>query len=313
MIIKHNIEISSICWLAGSYGDKKSYAKNYYIPETTDELVNLCSKLYKTNQSFDLIGHTSNLYFKPGYRTENLITTRKLTKWVENEDHIWCECGVNVKSLSRRMVELGIKGFAGLIDLPGTVGAGIYGNAGCFGDVFSNLVESVIILLNDGNIMELSKDDLSFQKRSSSLKRHKINGIIVSAKLKKEYGNAAKTKALALRNHEIRKRTQPGPKNNLGSVFKYKKDLTVKGKIIIGISALLAKLRHPSIPSSKLFKEKTVIACWLLNKKNISEFLPYGFNRYVWSSCSAHDLFDLYIKTYKEIYKNADLEIEIKQ
>lgn len=44
-----------------------------------------------------------------------------------------CECGVSVKRLSAEMVKSGFVGFAGLCDLPGTVAAAIYGNAGCYG------------------------------------------------------------------------------------------------------------------------------------------------------------------------------------
>lgn len=313
MIIKHNIDISDICWLAGSYEDNRCYARHYYIPETTDELQELCHKLYKEHGEFDLIGHTSNIYFKPGYNTENLVSTRKLTKWEEKEDYIWCECGVNVKALAREMVEKGIEGFAGLVDLPGTVGAGIYGNAGCFGDEFSKLVISVMVLKKDGCIIELSGDEMGFSKRSSVLKRHIINGVIISAKLRKVIGDKIRIEELAKRNHNTRKSTQPGPKNNLGSIFKYRNELTLKGRIVKGLSAFIAKLTNPNMSSTALSKKKTVIACRLLNKDEISEFIPYGFNRYIWSSYSAHEYFDSYISLYKEIFKNAELEIEIKQ
>lgn len=313
MITKHNFDISSICWLSGTYGELKCYADNYFIPETLNEFEEICRELYENHEEFDVIGHTSNIYFKPGYHTSNLISTRKLNKWKEYDDHIWCECGVHVKSLSKEMVEEGIKGFAGLVDLPGTVGAGVYGNAGCYGDGFSTLVVSAKVLTRKGVIFELSKEDFGFRKRSSVLKRHEIDGVILSVKLKKEYGEFDIIRNEAINNHELRKRTQPGPQNNLGSIFKYRNCLTLRGRIIKGISAIIAKLTHPTVPSSNLAKEKTYIACKLMRQRELAEYLPYGFNRYIWSSHSAHDRFDQYVSMYKKIFKDAELEIEIKQ
>lgn len=313
MITKHNFDISSICWLSGTYGELKCYADNYFIPETLNEFEEICRELYENHEEFDIIGHTSNVYFKPGYHTNNLVSTRKLNKWKEYDDHIWCECGVHVKSLSKEMVEEGIKGFAGLVDLPGTVGAGVYGNAGCYGDGFSTLVVSAKVLTSNGVIFELSKEDLGFRKRSSVLKRHQVDGVILSVKLKKEYGDIDKIRKDATNNHELRKRTQPGPQNNLGSIFKYQNCLTLRGRIIKGVSAIIAKLTHPTVPSSNLAKEKTYIACKLMRQRDLAEYLPYGFNRYIWSSLSAHNRFDQYVSMYKKIFKDAELEIEIKQ
>ena len=313
MIIKHNIDISNICWLAGTYGEEKCFADNFYIPETLKEFEDICKELYEAHEEFDVIGHTSNVYFKPGYHTNNLVSTRKLKRWEEKEDHIWCECGVNVKALAKEMVENGIEGFAGLIDLPGTVGAGIYGNAGCFGDKFSKIVLSTMVLKSDGSIIELSRDEMGFQKRSSVFKRRIISGVIISAKLRRKIGDKKKIEELAKRYHNLRQSSQPSPNNNLGSIFKYRKNLTLKGIIVKGLSAFIAKLTSSNASPTSLSKKKTTIACRLLNKGEISEFLPYGFNRYIWSSYSAHEHFDSYISMYKEIFKNAELEIEIKQ
>ncbi|WP_455536315.1 FAD-binding protein [Prevotella koreensis] len=313
MIIKKDINIGSISWLAGSYTEhSQCLAENYYVPETLDELTELCRDLYNQKKEFDLVGHTSNIYFRPNYKTENLISTRKINKYLECENTISCQCGVSVKTLSKEMVDKGIEGFAGLIDLPGTVAAAIYGNASCFGDSISKLLHSLTLLLPNGKIKEYYPVDLKFQHRSSSLKRHEMKGVILTVTLNKICGDVEKINLLAQRNHDLRMKTQPGPKNNLGSVFKFCSNTTVKGIIIKGMSVIIAKVMHPKVRKNDLYKEKTEIACLLMNRKEISKFLPYGFNRYIWSSPRAHDLFDIYINTFKSIYKNAELEIEIK-
>lgn len=313
MITKENVDIDTVCWLAGSYGqDSNMKADNYYLPETLDEMTELCRKLYSQNKHFDLVGHTSNLYFRPNYKTENLISTRRLNKWEDRDDAVQCECGVSVRRLSSAMIRQGVEGFAGLVDLPGTVAAGIYGNAGCFGCSLSDLLKSLTLLKPNGDIEELIPAEMRFRHRSSCLKRREMRGVILSVKLKKVYGDLEQVNLQAQRNHEIRKNTQPGPNNNLGSVFCGCDNLTIKGVVIKAVSAVFANLMHPKVKSEDLYREKTEIACKLMNRKELAKFLPYGFNRYIWNTPEAHRLFDSYVDALGSIYKNPKLEIEIR-
>lgn len=56
-------------------------------------------KFYKVK--FDLVGHTSNLYYLDSYNPVVVISTIKMKKFVEKEDYIECECGTPVTSISR--------------------------------------------------------------------------------------------------------------------------------------------------------------------------------------------------------------------
>ena len=62
MIVKKNIPIYSVSWLNHVEG---GMIDTFYEPENKEELIELCRSLYKENKSFDLIGHTSNIYFLP--------------------------------------------------------------------------------------------------------------------------------------------------------------------------------------------------------------------------------------------------------
>jgi UDP-N-acetylmuramate dehydrogenase len=114
----------------------------FYEPESKEELTSLCRDLYKRKEDFLIIGHTSNIYFTPDYHANIIVSTRKVKDINISDDSINVDCGVSVRSLSRRMVDLGIKGFYGLIDLPGTVGAAVYGNASCFNCSITKLLIS---------------------------------------------------------------------------------------------------------------------------------------------------------------------------
>ena len=84
--------------------------------------------------------------------------------------------------LSHPLVDTGIKG----IDLPGTVAAAVSGNPCYYGCSINSLLISFDLLKPDGGIETVYPDRLELSKRSSSLKRHELKGIILSVKLKKE-------------------------------------------------------------------------------------------------------------------------------
>lgn len=63
-------------------------------------------------------------------------------------------------------------GFAGLhrfVGVPGTVGGGVYMNAGCHGGEWSELVESVLVLEADGAERVLARREIPFEYRWSGL------------------------------------------------------------------------------------------------------------------------------------------------
>lgn len=302
MIIKHHIKTYSICWLASSYDKETSTGiiENYYIPESVDELKEICVQLRNKEEEFRVIGHTSNIYFRPSTNFTNLISTRKLNKWQLDNNLLTCECGVNVKSLSRAMISEGFEGFAGMVDLPGTIGGGIYGNASVSNYSISQLLESVLILSEDGTVKELKKNDLKFQFRSSALKRHELRGVILSCVLHIKKGDKEREKKKAEYVSRWRKENQPGPLNNLGTTA-----LLGKHTLYGLFTFTLAKICNIGRSSQK----KTFV----LKKFGMSHISPYlfGYNRFIWSNPNAHKVFDDYLKFINKAYKNTKLEIEV--
>ena len=202
MIKKEQIPIYQISWLNYAEG---GMIGTFYEPENKDELVEICRKLYANDKAFDIIGHTSNIYFLPSYNVDVMVSTRKVRNYKEETDCIIVDCGVSVKSLARKMVDSGILGFEGLIDLPGTVAASIFGNASCYGCSINEQLISFEVLRPDGSIVTLTKEDLRLARRSSSFKRGEQQGVILSAKLKREFGDRKTILAKAEANHRKRK------------------------------------------------------------------------------------------------------------
>ena len=162
MVTKNNISIQSISWLLTESG---GYISSFYEPETVDELKDLCSSFYAKEKLFDLIGHTSNTLYLGDYNCERMVSTRKLNRFEIRENDIYCECGTSVRQISIAAVDLGIKGFQGLIDLPGTVAASIYGNAGCYDCSISSLIKEATVLTEQGKIERVKRDWFAFSER----------------------------------------------------------------------------------------------------------------------------------------------------
>lgn len=311
MIKKENITPQEVSWVK-SDSARLSYnqsIKNLYFPETTDELVELISSLRSAGESFDVIGHSSNTLFLSSYSVLHLICTKKLRDYTETPNQIICECGVPVSSLSMRMIEKGYVGFEGLIDLPGTIAAAVYGNCGCCGCSVNSMLHHIELLTLDGSIRKMALSDLKPSYRSTVLKTSEISvgGVILKVCLNKVQGNASELMEKAHKNHEIRKAHQPSGANNLGTTFNGGQKPTAKGymvKLLQRMVSLASRSNDSRVTYPKTLK--------LLGK---GKFAPYTYywNRYMFLDEKAHDLFDDYYQFLKTLYKDVRLEIEIRK
>ena len=235
-----------------------------------------------------------------------MVSTRKVRKIIEQEDCIIADCGVSVSKLSRQMVNEGVKGFEGLIDIPGTIAASVYGNAACYGCSINQLLESFEILRPDGKIEILTSDILKIEKRSTVLKRGELEGVILSVRMRKETGNKVAIMKQAEAFHQLRNRTQPGPKDNLGSIYADSAKWTKKGitlhLVAKTISILVKPIKHLSTIE---------IILYMLGYKSLIPYV-WGWNRYIWKDEESHDLFWIYHEIHKKLFVNNDFEIEIK-
>lgn len=310
MITRNNIPVYDICWLSHADG---GMVGTLYEPENIDELREICTMLYCEGKNFDLIGHTSNIYFMPNYNVEYMVSTRKCKNVVEEEDCIVCDCGVPVVRLARRMVNNGIKGFEGLVDLPGTVGAAVYGNASCYGCSINSMLHSLELLKPNGETVTLHQSDLKLSKRSSSLKRRETEGVILSIRLKKEKGDTAELQRMAEECHKKRMETQPGPKDNLGSIYAVSGGWSFYSYLPRAVSKCYALLlRLSGRGRNDVQRAKKSLLFSMLGAKELLPYV-YGWNRYIWKDEQSHRLFWKFHKLHQKMFKQSKFEIEIKR
>lgn len=311
MILHNNHPVSAISWLSSFNG--RGVINNYYEPESLEELRSLCISLYKEETHFELIGHTSNTLYDPDFSCANMVSTRRINKYEIREDCIYCECGVSVRAISIAATNIGIKGFEGLCDLPGTIAAALYGNAGCFGCSISSILLDARILLPNGEIISVKSEWFEFSNRSSILKKGDKKGVILSARLRRDNGDKEILQAIASKNHLIRKTTQPEAKNSLGTIYSKEGDFTILHYIISAITLIYGFiLRLVGTDKNEIKNKRKHLTFCILGATDVEPYVR-SWNWYQWNNEESYVLFWKYVRLHSLMYKNSVFEIEIKQ
>jgi UDP-N-acetylmuramate dehydrogenase len=123
--------------------------------------------------------------------------------------------GMPTPILARRTAEAGFVGVERFLGIPGTVGGGIYMNAGCHGAEFAEIVTEVTVMDAKGKVKQLARKQISFKYRASNL-----DGIVIEAKLSLGEESPAKLKELQGKLLRWRKAGTPFDQPCCGSTFK---------------------------------------------------------------------------------------------
>ena len=163
-------------------------------------------------------GSGSNLLVSDDGFDGFVISLAKTFKTLEiNGTNVFAECGVMMGHFVKICTGAELSGVESLIGVPGTVGGAIRMNAGAYGREISNFLTSLRVMTLDGKVKELSRNEVEFSYRHSSLRSDEI---VVSAKFKFEKGASEVIQVLKSKASESRKATQPLRFRSAGSIFK---------------------------------------------------------------------------------------------
>ena len=303
-----NVDLKKKTWI-----HRGGVASLFVIPSNTSELKLVVAYFYNRSLDFKLFGHTSNLYVRNETNIPIVITTHKCSKYYVENEIIHCEAGTGVIKLSNDMVAKGISGFEYLTELPGTVAAALINNSSCKKNSISNLLISADVLLHDGSIVKLAPEDFKFAFRTSVFKQKKLNGVIISVRLRAEYASVVNLKRIAEQNAKDRKIRLDGHAKNLGCTVHRAFSL---GKMPMKyyLPALFIKLWCNVLGKSNEYYNTKCnkflcrisgceIAYPYISKKNTIVFL--------WLDDGADEAFPIYLKFMESVYRTSQIEIEI--
>ncbi|MBP3435373.1 MAG: UDP-N-acetylmuramate dehydrogenase [Clostridia bacterium] len=166
-----------------------------------------------------LLGNGSNLLVSDdGVDGVVLRLAASTPGWTVSGTTVTVDAGVTLSKLCIALGEAGLSGLEFAYGIPGTVGGGVYMNAGAYGGQLSDVISSVTALAPHGEIVVLGKDELEFGYRHSVFMK---NGMTVwSVTMELAAGEPTAIRAAMAEYLARRRDKQPLEYPSAGSFFK---------------------------------------------------------------------------------------------
>ena len=190
-------------------------ARYLALPADTEDVVRALELAHDRGLPWVALGLGSNVLVKDGGFPGVVIRLGKgLDRFEMKGATAIVGAGTPTPLLARRTAEAGFVGVERFVGIPGTVGGGIYMNAGCHGAEFAEVVTEVTVMDAKGKVKQLSRKQISFKYRASN-----IEGIVLEAKLGLGEEAPAKLKELQGKLFRWRKVGTPFDQACCGSTF----------------------------------------------------------------------------------------------
>jgi UDP-N-acetylmuramate dehydrogenase len=165
-----------------------------------------------------LLGNGSNVIVKDGGIRGITLSLKKLNTITCTGAELVAQTGATIIEASRRARDAGLTGLEFACGIPGTVGGAFYMNAGAYGGQIADVLESVLVLTEQGEFKTLSKEEFDFDYRKSvfSAKRY----IALEGTFRLQKGDKAQIQAKMDELTIARETKQPLEYPSCGSVFK---------------------------------------------------------------------------------------------
>lgn len=189
------------------------------IPETKEQLAEAVRILSRTGTPWFLLGRGSNLLIADkGVRGVVLKLGKAFEQVRFEENLVYAGAAFSFIKLSVLAGKQGLTGLEFAGGIPGSVGGAVYMNAGAHGSDVSRILKQAEVLLESGERVAMSKDDLQYAYRYSLL--HRLPGIVTEAVFELAFGDRKEIAGAMASYKDRRLRTQPLQLPCAGSVFR---------------------------------------------------------------------------------------------
>ncbi|MDX2060716.1 MAG: UDP-N-acetylmuramate dehydrogenase [Gemmatimonadales bacterium] len=134
----------------------------------------------------------------------------------QTEDRWRFGAGLPAPIAARKTAQAGWAGVHLMVGVPGTVGGGVYMNAGCHGGQWSDVVEAVVAVDGRGQSRVFARSEIPFEYRRSGLDGY----VVLETTVRLRPGDGAELAAEVARLFEWRQKGTPFNQPCCGSVFK---------------------------------------------------------------------------------------------
>ncbi len=197
-------------------------ADSFLFPKDVEELRKLVRFARRKKIPLLILGKGTNLVVKDkGFRGWVVCLTQGLKKIEQKGDVVEAEAGLPLQRLVQFTVQKGLTGLESFFGIPGTVGGGLAMNAGAWGVELKDVLLSMTLMKDNGEVVERSRQRLKFSYRTLDLPPF---WIILKGRFQLKKGKKEEILEKVRLYSEMRKRTQPLDYPSAGSIFKNPKE-----------------------------------------------------------------------------------------
>ncbi|HHW03771.1 MAG TPA: UDP-N-acetylmuramate dehydrogenase [Thermoanaerobacterales bacterium] len=189
------------------------------LPQDAEEIKKIVACCRSEGVPFFVMGNGTNLLVKDrGIRGVVIKLAQNFNDIEVNKNIIMCKSGIAVSTAARVALENSLSGLEFASGIPGSVGGAVVMNAGAYGGEMADVVKKVRVMDFEGNIYEMSKEELGYSYRRSVLQ--KGDRILLNVEMELLPGVYDEIKARMDDYLTRRKQKQPLNLPSAGSAFK---------------------------------------------------------------------------------------------
>lgn len=188
-------------------------------PKNEEQIKKLITLLKSENIPYIVVGNGSNLLVKDGgIRGVVIKISDNFNNFEVKDKTVFAQSGALLSLMGRAVLNNNLTGFEFAAGIPGTLGGAIAMNAGAYGGEMKDIIKSVRLMDEEGNIFELKNEEMEFGYRKSILS--KKDYIVLSAVFELQEGNYDEIKNYMRELTKSRVTKQPLNLPSAGSTFK---------------------------------------------------------------------------------------------
>ena len=194
-------------------------ADMYVSVKSVEELSSLIKLARETDTPFTVIGNGSNILVKDkGIRGLVIEIGSGMSAYELKGNRIYAEAGILLSRLASLALNASLTGMEEISGIPGTLGGGIYMNAGAYGGELKNIIKTVTYIDEHGEEKTVTADECEFGYRKSIFTSG--GKYIVSAVIELSEGDRTEISEKMADYAKRRREKQPLSLPSAGSTFK---------------------------------------------------------------------------------------------
>ena len=191
----------------------------FLLPSSQEELQEIIKICSDEKLPYFILGNGSNLLVSDkGYEGVIIQIYKQMNQVKVEGAQIHAQAGALLSMIAKRALDAELTGFEFAAGIPGTLGGACVMNAGAYGGEMKDVLKSVTVLTDKGEVKTLAKEELELGYRTSVIA--KKGYIVLEAVLELQKGEKEKIQAVMDDLKERRVTKQPLEYPSAGSTFK---------------------------------------------------------------------------------------------